>query len=243
MVLTMSSKPPFLEPCSVYGSVLARCIPQHGKAIVSRFNVAGFSMSLFSEYNLILPDSMLNAVVKRQAEYLAGRILTKKLFTHFKRYHEQLLIGDARQPLWPKGLVGSISHTESLVLAIVGVVGKTTLIGCDVESIIEADLIDDIKSTILVEDEIKLLETLDFTKQEMFTLIFSAKESLYKALYPSVGQFFDFQAAKVTHIDKLQNTITLALTHDLNSFLCKNQEFTLRFEFIYQQVITVLYID
>ncbi|HCN03947.1 4'-phosphopantetheinyl transferase superfamily protein (plasmid) [Pantoea sp. JZ29] len=47
-------------------------------------------------------------------------------------------------------------------------------------------------------------------------LIFSVKESLFKALYPEVGRFFNFDAAKVCRIDTSNKKITLELTQNLS---------------------------
>ncbi|MEW9905918.1 MAG: hypothetical protein AB2990_00800 [Candidatus Symbiodolus clandestinus] len=48
------------------------------------------------------------AVPKRQAEYLAGRYLSRLLFTEQGLNLIQIPSGAHRQPLWPIGWLGSI---------------------------------------------------------------------------------------------------------------------------------------
>ena len=46
-------------------------------------------------------------------------------------------------------------------------------------------------------------------------IVFSAKESLFKALYPQVQKFFGFEAAKLRELDTLNNKFRLQLTKQL----------------------------
>ncbi|SUI55146.1 Uncharacterised protein [Serratia marcescens] len=58
-----------------------------------------------------------------------------------------------------------------------------------------------------------LRETLPFN--ELLTLTFSAKESLFKALYPQVRCYFDFLDARMVAVDTQRQTFVLALLKTL----------------------------
>lgn len=68
---------------------------------------------------------------KRQAEHLAGRIAAVHAL---REYGSKAVpgIGERRQPLWPPGLFGSISHSASTALAVV----SPRPIGLDIDAIL-----------------------------------------------------------------------------------------------------------
>jgi 4'-phosphopantetheinyl transferase EntD len=103
----------------------------------------------------------------------------------------------------------------------------------------------EIKSSIITLDEEAVLtehtmkeNSLNFS--QAFTLAFSAKESLFKALYPSVGYYFDFSVANITQFNSESNSFTLVLTEDLTAELTKGTEFNGFFQQIEQQVLTLI---
>ena len=76
--------------------------------------------------------------------------------------------------------------------------------------------------------------------EDAFSLIFSAKESLFKALYPSVRVYFDFYSAKITAICCITNSFTLTLLEDLTPELRANIEFSGHFIFDKNYVFTII---
>ena len=68
------------------------------------------------------------------------------------------------------------------------------------------------------------LETLhvahgDWTPERLLTLVFSAKESLFKCLYPRVQEFFGFAAARVIALDRVRHTLVIQLEQTLTPHL------------------------
>ena len=82
----------------------------------------------------------------------------------------------------------------------------------------------------------------DFSQEELLTLIFSAKESLYKALYPSVKKFFGFEAAAVKKIDSQNKEFTIELLTHLSDVFTPGQRslFTGRYEHDHQTCLTAI---
>lgn len=233
----------FLQSCQSHEAALSTCTPRDVKSAVIHFNVSEFSSKLFHEYGVVLPKSIEKSVIKRQAEYLAGRILAQRILIGSGHFDNELKIGSAREPLWPKGFIGSISHSDNIALVIAAKANQYNLIGCDVEPLLSLELIEEIKLTVLLSEELPFLNAKNSCKQEVFTLIYSAKESLYKALYPKVGYFFDFYAAKVVKINRQENIISLSLTNHLNDTYRKHHVFTLKFAHVKNNIMTVLYIE
>jgi 4'-phosphopantetheinyl transferase EntD len=79
---------------------------------------------------------------------------------------------------------------------------------------------------------------LSFT--DAFTLVFSAKESLFKALHPEVNFYFDFSAAELISLCNKTNQFELVLLQDLTSKLRKKRRFIGTFSFDETQVITLI---
>lgn len=233
----------FIQLCKKHEAALLACLPSTITGRINLFHISAFSSQLFNEYGVDLPKTMKNSVVKRQAEFLAGRVLAKELLLQNGSFKNNVEIGNAREPIWPKGFIGSISHSDDVALVIISEKSNCKLIGCDIEPLVPVDVIEEIKLTVLLKEELHFLYADNACKQETFTLIYSAKESLYKALYPSVGFFFDFQAAKVVKINSQEKTISLSLTTTLNDSYKEHSVFTLRFSRVEQHVITVLYME
>ena len=140
-----------------------------------------------------LPTQLLNAVARRQATYRAGRLAAARaLMAAGFRGPALIGQGDDGLPVWPAGWTGSISHTDRLAAAIVAAV--PVVAGLDLEQVMTADAAAEIVAEIAPE----LAGTaLDLPPAIAVTLAFSAKEALYKALFPETRQFREFTAARV----------------------------------------------
>jgi enterobactin synthetase component D len=86
-------------------------------------------------------------------------------------------------------------------------------LGVDIEEKIDPKICSDIQSQVASPAEFEVLSGLDFCTQ--MTLIFSAKESLYKALYPQVRTFFGFDAARLHQAHA--NCLGLVLSRSWNN--------------------------
>lgn len=76
--------------------------------------------------------------------------------------------------------------------------------------------------------------------EKAFTLTFSVKESLFKALFPVVGYYFDFTAAEIIDISLKQRTFDLVLRKALTSKLTSGTLYKGHFKFDSHSVLTVL---
>lgn len=163
---------------------------------------------------LPLPVQLLRASVKRQSEYRAGRYCAAlALGKAMGGPQAPPGMGDDRMPLWPPGWLGSISHGGGHAIAIVGPVDAVRLLGVDVEQFIEPSAADGIAALVAFGNELALIDALLSTPPSLaLTLLFSAKEALYKALYPDVRRFVDFSGARV--VAATTDRLSLVLTED-----------------------------
>ncbi len=122
---------------------------------------------------------------KRQRQFTSGR--------HFARLAMQRLVGFAApvhrdangRPIWPEGLIGSISHSEKLAAAAVSN-GPWRGLGIDVE---DADRFNQAGPRLCHKLFTERERAGDWLPPRRAALLFSAKEAAYKAINPLVGQY------------------------------------------------------
>jgi 4'-phosphopantetheinyl transferase EntD len=107
--------------------------PQDG--IIIRFDAEAFDPSLYQRFGIIRPDAIARSVVKRQAEFFYGRLAARLALAGQDMNHVNLPVGRSREPVWPAGWTGSISHTTGIAGAIVAPTGSSRCkgIGLDLD--------------------------------------------------------------------------------------------------------------
>lgn len=152
----------------------------------------------------LLPENSERFAEKRKKEFIAGRLCAlNSLSILNKDFNLAPPVGENREPLWPSGIVGAISHTKIQAAAIVS--KNLSHLGIDIEAIIEPERFNKISTQFIAETERGIICDDPYRG----TIVFSAKESLFKALYPSVKTFFGFLDAQVIEITRNSFTISL----------------------------------
>jgi len=184
---------------------------------------------LAADYSIEWPAQIVQAVPKRQAEYLAARLLLRRLQQQLGLTPAQILPGADRSPLWPAGQQGSVSHSGDSVL--VGLGNSVGLrLGVDLEQWLTAAQYQELAPAILsaAEQQWCLRNNDNMASSQQLTLIFAAKEALYKALYPDCRQIMEFSAARVLAITPSQ--ILLQLTQDWSAEWAAGNEIWLEYQ-------------
>ena len=210
--------------------------------IHSTFSLAGhtvhhvtFDPTTFTDADLPwLPHhaELSNAGRKRKAEHLAGRIAA----AHALPDRTVPGIGPSGEPLWPEGVSGSITHSGTQAMAVV-VRHPDALVGIDCEAILPDPEARDIQDGIIDVQEAICLTHSGYPFALALTLAFSAKESLFKALFPQVKTYMGFERARVTELT--EKTITLALSHPAGDYP-EGKRFTLVWQHNDGNVLTLL---
>jgi enterobactin synthetase component D len=183
------------------------------------FDIDRYSTELPAKYGIDEPVSIRASVTKRRAEFFFGRLAAKLALRQWGINEAAVTIGTAREPLWPIGFRGSISHHNQLAIAVVVPTSSCSGVGVDVEPVLAVEHLPAVIDSVVDAAELQHLQTL-IPAHELplaLTLAFSAKESFYKAAYPEVGRFFDFSAAAITDIDPIHGTVRLVLRESLSS--------------------------
>lgn len=151
-------------------------------------------------YNHLLPQetgAMSRMAPTRQRAYAAGRAAAHDAMTRLGQPVQPVLMTPDRAPLWPEGLTGSISHSQSCCIAVLGRVSDVRAIGVDVEEDtgLDADLVATVCTTV---ERAWLSAQPRATAGLLGKLIFSAKECAYKCQYPLSKTLFGFENLEVT---------------------------------------------
>jgi 4'-phosphopantetheinyl transferase EntD len=139
------------------------------------------------------------AVARRRAEYAAGRACARAALAALGSEPGPILRdGERGAPVWPEGVVGSITHCDGYRAAAVARTGDVLTIGIDAEP--HGPLPDGVLEVIL-STEAEAAALADLTARHPAIhwdrLLFSAKETVYKAWYPFHRRMLGFKEAEL----------------------------------------------
>jgi 4'-phosphopantetheinyl transferase EntD len=152
---------------------------------------------------------LARCVEKRRREFIAGRVCAHHALARFSLEGVPIPCGRHREPLWPAGIVGSITHCPGYCAAAVASARTIRAIGIDAER--NVPLSPGIEELVCTERERRWLRSPPYCdKVNWATLFFSAKESLYKAWFPATHRWLDFTDVELT-IHPRQGSFTARL--------------------------------
>ena len=128
----------------------------------------------------------------RAYEFCTGRLCAHQALHTCGIDNFPILKGEQREPLWPRQVVGSISHCRDLAGAVVADKQVVKSIGLDIES--RKLLNPAIARHICTEEEKAWVASQAPDKQNhTLLLIFSIKEAIFKCIYQATGEHLRFQ--------------------------------------------------
>ena len=150
------------------------------------------------------------AVNKRRQEFTTARICARKALAELGLPAAAIVPGERGQPQWPPGIVGSMTHCCGYRAAALARTTEVVTIGLDAEP--DGALPDGVLDVVAAAGEQASLAQLGAasTRVSFDRLLFSAKESVYKAWFPLTGQWLGFKDVEVT-ISPADGRFTVAL--------------------------------
>jgi 4'-phosphopantetheinyl transferase EntD len=127
---------------------------------------------------------------RRKEEFLLGRTAAHSALRQLGS--EELVAvrrGARNEPIWPDGFTGSITHCYPWTVVAVARRQQIRAIGIDLENM-ERMKTEDVRGVICGPAELNWVAERDSV--ERLTRLFSAKEAIFKALYPLCSRYFDF---------------------------------------------------
>lgn len=198
-----------------------------------------FTFQKFAEHDIFAPAHIFSSVHKRQAEFFFGRWAARQALAPLGLAHFTVKTGAAREPVWPPGILGSITHNHRYAAAVALRHAEQAGIGIDLEEVVEAEMQEILATTVVSAPELAFLSALavklDFNV--LLTLIFSAKESFFKAAYNLVGSYFDFDAMTILRVDVELQMLWFRIEKDLCAALRTGDTCSARYAFIDSKTI------
>ncbi len=146
----------------------------------------------------LLPEEeplIARSVAKRRDEFITVRHCARLALGRLNLPPSPILKGEKGEPLWPQGVVGSLTHTRGYRGAVVARASAVRSVGVDAEP---HDVLPD-----------KVLEAISLPaeRREIAALpgglhwdriLFCAKEATYKAWFPLTGRWLGFEDAHIS---------------------------------------------
>jgi 4'-phosphopantetheinyl transferase EntD len=183
---------------------LEEILPARASVVVARGEVA--DATLFPEE----AAATRRAVENRRREFATGRACARSALAALGLPPRAIPVGPKGEPLWPPGIVGSITHCVGYRACAAARRSDVAAIGIDAEP--NRPLRERVLGAVAREGEIALVRRLidDDPSVRWDRLVFSAKEAAYKAWFPLTGRRLGFEGAEVS-IDPCAGTFSVEL--------------------------------
>lgn len=156
---------------------------------------------------------------RRRREFEAGRFCAAAAIEKLVGAPVVFRIGRRRDgsPVWPDAIVGAITHTDTLAAAAVMRAEDATGLGLDAQPFMSCGRAVSVARHIVDTGELSAIaEDAALEPHEALTLAFSAKEAIFKCLYPSVHRMFDYRDAAVERVDLQRRRFVARLLRTLS---------------------------
>jgi 4'-phosphopantetheinyl transferase EntD len=172
-------------------AMIEEILPEEAMAVEASNDCA--EAPLFAEEEVLLES----AIDKRRREFATGRMCARAALRRLGYPPSAILRGSRGEPLWPEGVVGSITHCDGYRAAAVARSSEILTIGIDAEP--HERLPDGVLGQIARAEELARLRRLcsEMPQLHWDRLLFSAKESVYKACYPLSRRWLDFEQVSI----------------------------------------------
>jgi 4'-phosphopantetheinyl transferase EntD len=138
-----------------------------------------------------------DAIDKRRRQFVAGRHCAHRALAALHARSGPLLPDALGAPMWPEGMVGSISHTDGFAISAVARSARVVAIGVDVESRRERFPLSVLPQVCVDPERAHLSSLSDIERSLYATAYFSIKETIYKCVYAASGERLGFHDACV----------------------------------------------
>ena len=178
-------------------------IPDTSATLIGRILPAGVvAAELFDDPPGLAPHPQEEALIaravdKRRREFIGARHCARQAMQRLGVDPAPVLKGERGVPVWPNGVVGSLTHCDGYRGAVLGYSLQVRSVGIDAEP--HDVLPDGVLPAVSLEQERDWLAGTD-GDVHWDRLLFCAKEATYKAWFPLTGRWLGFDDAHITFV-------------------------------------------
>jgi enterobactin synthetase component D / holo-[acyl-carrier protein] synthase len=137
-------------------------------------------------------NSVRHCSGKRISDFSAGRACARLGLRELGIEGFSLLSAKDRQPVWPAGITGSVTHTDGYTAAVVIRQGRVRSVGVDSEAV--GAVHEGLWPRVCTQTELESLRSFASPERAVrAALIFTAKEAFYKSQFPLTAEWIGFQ--------------------------------------------------
>jgi 4'-phosphopantetheinyl transferase EntD len=171
--------------------------------LIERLLLAGtaFAETFADEDCALFPAEeavIARAVEKRRREFVTGRWCARRALATLDLPPAPIVPGERGAPGWPPGIVGAITHCAGYRAAVVA--RTTEIVTCGIDAEPNEAVPEGVLDAISLPHERAWVAELGYSHRSVSwdRLLFSAKESVYKAWFPLAGSWLDFTEARIS---------------------------------------------
>jgi 4'-phosphopantetheinyl transferase EntD len=145
-------------------------------------------------------SSITHCADKRIQDFTRGRACAHRALGELGIRDFSLLAGQKREPIWPQGITGSITHTAGFAAAVVARRADIASLGVDCEIIESVD--EELWERICTPTEQARLARLPVVeRRRQAALTFAAKEAFYKCQFALSHEWVGFEDVNIEPLD------------------------------------------
>lgn len=173
--------------------MIEKLVPDSGVATAEAFGDTARAPLLGAESEIVS-----NAVEKRRQEFATARRCARQALAELGIGPVPILTGERGAPVWPEGIVGSMTHCSGYRAAAVARASDIRTVGIDAEP--HLTLSRGMLDLIALPWERRQMTELSCLEPEIHwdRLLFCMKECVYKAWFPLARRVLDFGQAEIT---------------------------------------------
>ncbi|HEV7807150.1 MAG TPA: 4'-phosphopantetheinyl transferase superfamily protein [Solirubrobacteraceae bacterium] len=164
--------------------MIERLLPDSVVVVSTREDL--LDVELFAEER----QSMGRAVDKRRREFITGRACARQALARLGFGPVAIASGERGEPLWPSGVVGSVTHCHGYRACAVARSEHVLAVGIDAET--DGPLPAGVREQVAFGRELTMMADRG-AGVCLDKLLFSAKEAVYKAWFPLTGRWLGFE--------------------------------------------------
>jgi enterobactin synthetase component D len=187
-----------------------------------------------------VPEILARARVRtRVKDLLVGRACAQLALQQAGASSNQVGASPSRAPIWPDGWTGSLSHAAGIAWAVAARRSDFASLGIDLEHLLTAEAVESVCSVALTPGERRFEAWNDAGDVTLrTTLLFSAKESIFKCLNPLVKEFIEFTEMELVSVDPVAGQLRFTCLRRLSPWIDRGQPMDVRFTRVGDLVLT-----